>query len=184
MFITKCSELRLISVSRKSCLFMKDEKFMFFYVNDVVFAFRTDREHKTNQLVDHLKKMFEFRNMRSLQYFLEMRVIQQSDIVHLVQDVYMKKLIKNYEMSLINQKIFTSFSYQSLISYSENVDQSRVHVYRQKIRSVCYSAIIIRFDIVKIAFKLIEFLTNLDFYHLIIVDHCIRYMHATRLAVG
>ncbi len=156
---------------------------MFFYVNDIVFAFRTDRKNETNQLIDQLKRMFEFRDLRHLQYFLRVRVIQdcQTEIVHLVQDVYMKKLMKNYEIILlINQKISTSLSYQSLTSYSENVDQSRIHVYRQKIESICYSAIIIRSDITKIAFKLTEYFTNSDSYHLIVVDHCIRYMHATR----
>ncbi len=82
-------------------------------------------------------------------------------------------------ISLINQKISTSLSYQSLTSYSEDVDQSRIHVYRQKIESVCYSAIITRPDITKIAFKLTEFLVNPGPYHLVAVDHCIRYLHAT-----
>jgi hypothetical protein len=118
--------------------------------------------------------------MRQLQYFLGVRIIQQSDTVHLVQDAYMKKLIKDYEMSLINQKISTPLSYQSLTSYEREIDQSRIHLYRQKVDSVCYPAIIIRSDIAKIASKLAEFLTNLDPYHLIVVDHCIRYMHATR----
>ncbi len=82
----------------ESCLFInRDGIFMFFYVNDIVFAFRTDRENETNQLIDQLKGMFEFRDLRHLQYFLRVRVIQdrQTEIVHLVQDVYMKKLMKN-----------------------------------------------------------------------------------------
>ncbi len=83
-------------------------------------------------------------------------------------------------MSSINQKISTSFSYQSLISYSGNLNQSRIHIYRQKMRSICYSTIITRFDITRIVSKLIEFLTNLDSYYLIAADHCIKYLHATR----
>jgi hypothetical protein len=161
---------------------MKDGIFMFFYVDNVVFAFRADREHETNQLIDHLKKMFEFRDMRHLQYFLKVRVIQdrQAGIVHLVQDAYMEKLIKDYEMVLTNQKITTPLSYQSLTPYSGDVDQSSVHLYRQKVGSVCYPAIITRPDIAKAAFKLAEFLTNPGPYHLVAVDHCIRYLHATR----
>jgi hypothetical protein len=33
---------------------------------------------------------------------------------------------------------------------------------------------------INVAFKLAEFLINLDLYHLIAVDHCIRYMYSTR----
>ncbi len=114
MFIIKCLELKLISISRESCLFMKNEIFMFFYVNDIVFVFKTDKKYETSQLIDHLKKMFEFKDLKHLQYFLRMRIIQdrQTEIVHLMQDVYMKKLIKNYEIIfLINQKILTSILY-------------------------------------------------------------------------
>lgn len=155
---------------------------MFFYVNDIVFAFRTDRKNETNQLIDQLKEIFEFRDLKHLQYFLRVRIIQtrQAEIVHLMQDVYMKKLIKNYEMILTNQKISTSLSYQSLTSYSGEIDQSRIHIYRQKVGSVCGSAIITRSVIVKAAFKLAEFLINSGPYHLVTVDHCIKYLHETR----
>jgi hypothetical protein len=60
------------------------------------------------------------------------------------------------------------------------VDSIRIHTYRQKVKSICYSAIIIRSNIAKIAFKLAEFLINSDSYHLMIADHCIRYLHVIR----
>ncbi len=96
-----------------------------------------------------------------------------------VQDVYAEKLIKKYAIS-INQKTFTSLSYQSLISYMREVDSIRIYTYRQKVKSICYLAIITRSDIAKIASKLAKFLINSDFYHLMIADHCIRYLHVTR----
>jgi hypothetical protein len=108
-----------------------------------------------------------------------MRVIQKSEVVFLMQDVYAEKLIKKYAIS-INQKIFISLSNQSLISFVENVDSDRIHVYRQKVKSICYFAIITRSDIAKVASKLAEFLINSDFYHLMIADHCIRYLHVIR----
>ncbi len=122
---------------------------MSFYVNDIVFAFRIDREQKAKKLINKLKNVFEFRDIRHLQYFLRMRVIQdrQTKIVYLMQDVYMKKLTKNYKIILTNQKISTSFLYQSLILYEKDIDQSRIHLYRQKVNSICYSVIIIRLDI-------------------------------------
>ncbi len=60
------------------------------------------------------------------------------------------------------------------------VDSIRVHIYRQKVKSICYFAIITRSDIVKTTSKLAELLINFDFYHLMIADHCIRYLHVTR----
>jgi hypothetical protein len=73
-----------------------------------------------------------------------------------------------------------SLFHQFLISYDENVDSDRVHVYKQKMRSICYFVIIIRSDTIKVAFKLTKFLINFEFYHLIAIDHCIKYMHSIR----
>jgi hypothetical protein len=154
---------------------------MFFYVDDIVFAYRADRQQAAELLISKLKDIFEMRNLGTLKFFLGVRIIQdrEAGIVYLVQDVYAEKLIKKYAIS-INQKTFISLSYQSLISYTKEVDSDRVHTYRQKVKSICYPAIIIRSNIAKVASKLAEFLINSGFYHLVVADHCIRYLHATR----
>jgi hypothetical protein len=63
---------------------------------------------------------------------------------------------------------------------SETQPCGQPNVYRQKVKSICYSAIIIRSDIAKVASKLAEFLINFGPYHLMIADHCIRYLHVIR----
>ncbi len=180
MLIIKCIQLRLFFIFEELCVFInRNEIFMFFYVDDIVFAYRVDRQQAVELLISKLKDIFEMRNLGTLKFFLRMRVIQKSEMIFLVQDVYAEKLIKEYEIS-INQKTFISLSYQSLISYMREVDSIRIHTYRQKVKSICYSAIIIRSNIAKIAFKLAEFLINSDSYHLMIADHCIRYLHVIR----
>jgi hypothetical protein len=179
MLTAKCLEMRLRSIFEELCLFMTNEIFMFFYVDDIVFAYWADKKHAVELLINKLKDIFEIIDLDTLKFFLRMRVIQRFDVIYLVQDVYAEKLIKEYEI-FINQKIFISLSYQSLISYSRDVDSDRIHEYRQKMKSICYLVIIIRSDMIKAAFKLAEFLTNFDFYHLIAIDQCIRYMHSTR----
>ncbi len=68
----------------------------------------------------------------------------------------------------------------TLIKYDEEIDQQRMHEYRQKVNSICYSATMTRSDIVKTASKLIEILINSEFDHLIAVDHCIKYLQNTK----
>jgi hypothetical protein len=152
---------------------------MFFYVDDIVFAYKIDRQQAAELLISKLKDIFEMRDLDILKFFLRVRVIQQSEMIYLVQDLYAEKLIKKYAIS-INQKTFISLSYQSLISYMKKVDSIRVHIYRQKVKSICYPAIITRSDIAKTTSKLAEFLINSDPYHLMIADHCIRYLHVIR----
>jgi hypothetical protein len=180
MLTIKCLEMKMRLISEKSCLFMKNDIFMFFYVNDIVFALKIDRQHEAEILINKLKDIFEMRDLNTLKLFLSVRIIQRSDVIYLVQDAYVEKLIKEYEIS-INQKTSSiSLSYQSLISYESEIDLNRVYVYKQKVRSICYSVIINRSDMIKAALKLVKFLINFDLYHLIAIDYCIRYMHSIR----
>jgi hypothetical protein len=108
MLITKCIQLRLFFILEELCLFInKDEIFMFFYVDDIVFVYRVDKKHAVELLISKLKDIFEIKNLDILKFFLRMQVIQKSEMIFLMQNVYTEKLIKEYEIS-INQMIFIS----------------------------------------------------------------------------
>ncbi len=94
----------------------------------------------------------------------------------------MNKLIKDYVIN-IEYKATTLLSYQSLMSYIDDVNQERVHIYRQKIESICYSAIITRSNIVKVAFELARHFINFDSKHLKAADHCIKYLHVIKFLI-
>jgi hypothetical protein len=158
---------------------------MFFYVNDVIFAFRIDRGKATDELIARLNTMFEFRNLEEIKHFLEIRIIIQDEgddrAVYLVQDAYVDKLMKEYEISEKFEKFQTPLSSSStLAKYDEEIDQQRMHEYRQKVGSICYPATVTRPDIAKAASKLAEFLTNSGPDHLIAADHCMRYLQNTK----
>jgi hypothetical protein len=94
----------------------------------------------------------------------------------------MNKLIKNYVIN-IEYKATTSLSYQSLMSYIDEMNQERIHVYHQKIKSICYFVIIIRSNIIKIAFELTRHFINLDSKHLKATDPCIKYLHVIKFLI-
>ncbi len=94
----------------------------------------------------------------------------------------MNKLVKNYVINT-EYKATTLLSYQSLMSYIDDVNQERVHIYRQKVESICYSAIITRSNIVKVASELARHLINSDSKHLKAADHCIRYLHVIKFLI-
>ncbi len=94
----------------------------------------------------------------------------------------MNKLVKNYVINT-EYKATTFLSYQSLMSYIDDVNQERIHIYRQKVESICYSAIITRSNIVKTASELTRHLTNSDSKHLKAADHCIRYLHVIKFLI-
>ncbi len=94
----------------------------------------------------------------------------------------MNKLIKNYVIN-IEYKATTLLSYQSLMSYIDDVNQKRIHIYHQKVESICYFVIIIRSNIIKIAFELARHFINSDSKHLKAANHCIKYLHVIKFLI-
>ncbi len=94
----------------------------------------------------------------------------------------MNKLIKNYVIN-IEYKTTTFLSYQSLMSYIDEMNQERVHVYRQKMRSIYYFVIITRSNIIKTASELARHFINFDLKHLKAADHCIKYLHVIKFLI-
>jgi hypothetical protein len=94
----------------------------------------------------------------------------------------MNKLIKDYVIN-IEYKTTTLLFYQSLMSYIDDVNQEKVHTYRQKIKSTYYSAIIIRSNIAKIAFELTRHFINFDSKHLKAANHCMKYLNVIKFLI-
>ncbi len=183
ILIDKCIEFELNSIFDEFCLFSNDnEILMFFYVNDIVFAFTASREKDAENLIRRLKDIFDMRNLNSLNFFLDVRILQQLDTIWLIQNFYMNKLIKNYVIN-IEYKATTLLSYQSLMSYIDEMNQERVHVYRQKMKSICYFVIIIRSNIIKAASELTRHFINFDSKHLKAANHCIKYLHVIKFLI-
>jgi hypothetical protein len=69
------------------------------------------------------------------------------------------------------------------MSYIDDMNQEKIHVYRQKMKSICYFVIISRSNIIKIAFELTRHFINLDLKHLKAVNHCIKYLHVIKFLI-
>jgi hypothetical protein len=142
ILIDKCIKLELNFIFDEFCLFFDDnEILMFFYVNDIVFAFIASRKKDAENLIRRLKNIFDMRNLDSLNFFLDVQILQKFDTIWLIQNFHMNKLIKNYVINT-EYKATTLLSYQSLMSYTDEMNQKKVYVYHQKMKSICYSVII------------------------------------------
>ncbi len=70
-----------------------------------------------------------------------------------------------------------------MILYIDEINQKKIHVYRQKMKSICYFVIITRSNIIKIIFKLTRHFINSDLKHLKTTDHCIKYLHVIKFLI-
>ncbi len=63
------------------------------------------------------------------------------------------------------------------------MNQERIHLYRQKMRSICYFVTIIRSNIIKTAFELTRHFINFDSKHLKTAIYCIKYLHVIKFLI-
>jgi hypothetical protein len=85
ILIDKCIEFKLNFIFDKFCLFFDDnEILMFFYVNDIVFAFIASRKKNAKNLIRRLKNIFDMRNLNSLNFFFDVRILQKLDTIWLI----------------------------------------------------------------------------------------------------
>jgi hypothetical protein len=109
ILMNKCIEFELNFIFDEFYLFSNDnEILMFFYVNDIIFAFTASRKKDAENLIRRLKDIFDMRNLNSLNFFLDVRILQKLDTIWLIQNFYLNKLIKNY---VINIEYKTQRSY-------------------------------------------------------------------------
>jgi hypothetical protein len=120
--IDKCIKFELNLIFDEFCLFSNDnEILMFFYVNDIIFAFTASRKKNAKNLIRRLKDIFDMKNLNSLNFFFDVCILQKLDTIWLIQNFYMNKLIKNYVIN-IKYKATTLLSYQSLMSYIDKMN--------------------------------------------------------------
>jgi hypothetical protein len=69
------------------------------------------------------------------------------------------------------------------MSYIDDVNQEKIHIYRQKIKLICYFVIITRSNIIKIAFELTQHFIHFDLKYLKTTNHCIKYLHVIKFLI-
>jgi hypothetical protein len=82
ILIDKCIEFELNFIFDEFCLLSNDnEILMFFYVNDIVFAFTASRKKNAANLIRRLKNIFDMRDLDSLNFFLDVQVLRKFDTI-------------------------------------------------------------------------------------------------------
>jgi hypothetical protein len=96
-----------------------------------MFAYRTNQKRVVENLIARLKSIFEMRDMRQMKFFLKIKVIQDQNVetIHLMQDIYIDKLVKSYKIDINSKASFISLSVEEIESFSEDVDSNRMHEY-------------------------------------------------------
>lgn len=173
----------LHQIPGEPCLFTNQSGvILFFYVDDIVIAYSPDQRDNVESYVKRLMEMFEIRDLGPIKFFLGVRIIRdwKKGTVSMVQDSYMKKLVKEYGIDITNLKAPVVPIPVDLETFDGEADIADTHQYRKMVGSICYPAVGTRPDIAKAASKLSEFLTNPGPNHMKAAMQCLCYLYATK----
>lgn len=179
---TTLVDLGLKCANEEPCLFVNDWLIVFFFVDDIVYMYRTVDNDKAADFSRQLTGRFKMRDLGNLRWFLGIRVTRDrpNRLIWLCQDSYIENIAARFNLDQLNGHPTTPISPESLIPNEEIADQASTHLYQRKVGSIIYAAVITRPDIAKAATTLSTYLTNPSAAHMAAANRCIQYLYGTR----
>ncbi len=135
------------------------------------------------EIQNQLKQRFKMTNLRQLFHYLDMKIIINfnRDQLMLTQSIYLKKILKQFEM---NEFKLVSISMKSeminsLMSVTNEADNVIVKWYQQLSKSLMWSAMHTRFDLAYSVKVFSRYAHNLSSTHCALVKRMLRYIADT-----
>ena len=176
-------DLGFKEVPQEPCVVLKDGIICFFFVDDIVFAFRKKDRDDVNQIVTSLKKTFTITELGELKWFLGMHVIRDRSkrSLWISQLSYIEKVAHQFTLDLQRcpETPMTEEELMPLPS-EEEMDETGRTLYQQKVGSILFAGISTRPDIAFATAKLSQFNQRPGKAHHEAADRVIRYLYRTR----
>lgn len=170
-------------VPQEPCVVLKDGIICFFFVDDIVFAFRKKDRDEVTQIVTSLKKTFTITEIGELKWFLGMHVIRDRSkrSLWISQLSYIEKVAHQFIPDL-QRCPETPMTEEELtpLPTEEEVDEADRTLYQQKVGSLLFAGISTRPDIAFATAKLSRFNQRPGKAHHEAADRVIRYLYRTR----
>jgi hypothetical protein len=146
------------------------------YVNDLL-LFGLDL-NDLRSIHNKLKQRFKMTNLRQLFDYLDIKIIINQNKLMLIQSIYLKKILKQFEMNDCKPISISMKSriINSLMSATNEADQVIVKWYQQLIKSLMWSAVHTRFDLAYSVRVLSRYAHNFDSTHCVLVKRMFRYV--------
>ena len=182
-FTTALKDLGFTEVPQEPCIVIKGGIICFFFVDDIVFAFRKKDREEAGHAISSLKKTFTMKDLGELKWFLGMHIMRDRSNrrLWLSQLSYIERVAKEFIPDL-SQCPETPMANEELLPLpaEEEVEDSIRISYQRKIGSILFAAISTRPDIAFAAARLSRFNQRPGQYHQDAADRVIRYLYRTR----
>jgi hypothetical protein len=184
-FTSALKELGFSEIPQEPCVMIRGGIICFFYVDDIVFAFRKQDTESTTQAISSLKKKFMMKELGELKWFLGMHIFRDRPkrSLWLSQCSYIEKManefIQDLDPSRCPHNPMTEEELLPLPAEEEITDADRT-LYQRKIGSILYAAISTRPDIAFAASRLSRFNQRPGQIHQAAADRVIQYLYRTK----
>jgi hypothetical protein len=182
-FTAALTKLGYKTVPHEPCCMIKDGILVFFYVDDIIFAYSKEKHQEYQHTVNMLKEEYSMTGGEDLHWFLGMEVIRDRDqrLISLSQAAYIEKIARLIDRRDIRHD--TPMGTTELMPYEELATPSAVNKYQCKIGSMLFAAVTTRPDIAFATSCLARFLVNPSPTHHDAADRVLLYLESTKYLV-
>ena len=182
-FTTALKDLGFTEVPQEPCVVIKGGIICFFFVDDIVFAFRKKDHKEVKCITSSLKETFTMKDMGELKWFLGMHVMRDRTKrqLWLSQLSYIEKMANEFIPDL-SRCPETPMTEEELLPVptEEEVEESTRISYQRKVGSILFAAISTRPDIAFAVARLSRFNQRPGQKHHDAADRLIQYLYRTR----
>lgn len=182
LFTKKIVSLGFVRIPHEPCCYLKDSILIFFYVDDIVLAFRKNQRQKAESHIEELKKHFALTGGTDLKWFLGLEIVRDRSekLIWLSQSSYLEKIanLADEQLDLVSDQ--TPMGKDELLPNKGLANASSIKKYQRKIGSILFAAVQTRPDIAFAISRLSRFNMNPSKTHHDAADRVLRYLLRTR----
>lgn len=166
-------------IPNEPCCYQKNGVFIFFYVDDMVVAFKKEDEDNALQIVKSLQQKYKLTGGNELQWFLGMEIIRDrsAKLIWITQVMYLEKI---YELRTANTQNGSPMTKEELFPYNDTASKQITNWYKRAVGSVLYACVITRPDAAFAVSRLARFMNNPGEKHIQAMNRLLNYLYATR----
>jgi hypothetical protein len=171
----------LKAVPDEPCIFMDEWIIVFFYVDDLVYVYRSDDEARANAFRTRLAHQFKLRDLGELRWFLGIHVLRDNakKKIWMVQDEYMKHAAMRFRLDQGNGCPSTPLTARGLTPNESTAVAAVTHAYQSKVGTINFPAQQTRPDLAFATALLARYMTNPSDEHVAEANRLIQYAAGT-----
>lgn len=168
------------TVPHEPCCMTKGGIIIFFYVDDIVLAYKKGRESEIQSIMNKLRGRYKLTGGNPLQWFLGIEIIRDREkrLLWLSQSDYLDKIANLADR--VDRRHEVPMRQDDLLPYAERASVPSIRRYQRKIGSILYAAVITRPDVAFAAARLARFNANPGPEHHAAADQVLLYLRRTK----